>query len=649
MKNKPNAKNNDATKMKDLVKARADKEKKIYDAQKKPDDEKSDSPYFVKKGYLCRKKFSKDGGEITIPLCNFTARITEENLIDDGQDSQHLFTIEGKLYDKIPLSPLEITAEKFSSLSWISKWGSKACLEPGQTVKDYVRHSIQKASTDTPVRIHYGHTGWREINNQWVYLHAAGAIGCGPDMPQVSVKLSRELERYSLPPTPSCKQESAPDFWEAEKKGLETSLQFLDIGNRAVTLPLFCLIYLTPMTTLLNPMPNFSFYLFGQSGSFKTTVALLALVHFGNFSGAESLSNFDDTPGILEKRSFTLKDSLHVIDDYHPSANRKAAESKEGIAQRMIRAYSNRTARGRLNSDMTERGRYEPRGMMLMTAEEQPTLESTLARICIVEVTEGAIDRQKLTAIQKNSGALPYAMASYVNWLRENMAEIKTAFTARFRTLRERAASEGFHKKLPEQAAFMGFALETASSFFLEKGVLPEDDAKALAAEGWGIFRQLAKRQSQRIDADNPIRLYFSIISTLLILGQARLDQNPYKEMSTIGTGEQLGWYNNDDKQAAYMLLIPEVTDRAVRRYCRDSDIHFPFSKAAFFSMLKNKKIIQTKDDGKTGIKVSIGGFKKHVLKIVDTEILKQCSVIGLTDEEERAIDDDFESLQQNI
>ncbi|HNS56293.1 MAG TPA: hypothetical protein PKO34_04485 [Smithellaceae bacterium] len=610
---KSNTKSTDE--IKKQVQARAEKEKQKHDAENnKQGDEKSDSPYFVKKGYLCRKKYSKDGGEIIIPLCNFAARITEENLIDDGNDSQHLFTIDGKLYDKIPLPPLEITAEKFSGLSWISKWGSKACLEPGQTVKDYVRHSIQKASTDTPVKTHYGHTGWREINNQWVYLHATGAIGCGPDMPEVSVKLSRELERYSLPPTLSCKQESAPDFSEAEKKGLETSLQFLDIGNRAVTIPLFCLIYLVPMTTLLKPMPNFSFYLFGQSGSFKTTVALLALAHFGNFSGAESLSNFDDTPGILEKRSFTLKDSLHVIDDYHPSANRKAAESKEGIAQRMIRAYSNRTARGRLNSDMSERGRYEPRGMMLMTAEEQPTLESTLARVCIVEVTEGAIDRPKLTAIQKASDALPYAMTSYVNWLRENMAEIKAAFPARFRALRERAANEGFHKKLPEQAAFMGFALETASSFFLEKSVLSEDDAKALAAEGWGIFQQLARRQQQRIEEDDPVALFFDILATALIQNHARLDGWPGTAGQTIGGGESLvGWYDSD-----YLYLLPTAIWALVQRQCSMENTHFPFSKSTFFKMLKNREIILPGKSGETSSVTTIGKKSVRVLKIID-------------------------------
>lgn len=619
-------KNKNTDDIKKQVKARAEKEKIDIESQaiNKPDN-KDDSPYFIKGGYLCRTKYTKDGGEVTVPLSNFTARIVEENIIDDGQDSQHLFLIEGKLYNKITLRKLDISAEKFSGLSWVSKWGSRACLEPGQTVKDFVRHSIQKASTDTPVKTHFGHTGWREINGQWVYLHAGGAIGAGPDMPEVSVKLSRELERYALPLPPLCNQESAADFSENEKKGLEASLRLLDIGSRAVTIPLFCLVYLTPLTTLLNPMPNFSLYVFGQSGTYKTTVARLLQAHFGNFSGTESLSNFEDTPGILEKRSFTLKDALHVIDDYHPSANRKAHESKEGIAQRMIRAYANRTARGRLNSDMSERGRYEPRGMMLMTAEEQPTLESTLARVCIVEVTDGAIDREKLSEIQAMTDKLPYAMAAYIKWIRENMAELKATFPARFRALRTRAASEGFHKKLPEQAAFMGFALETAVSFFCEKNALTQEEADALIAEGWGIFQQLAKQQQQRIEEDDPALLFFDIIATLLLQGQARLESMPNFSGERIGAGEQIGWFD-----ASCLYLLPGAVWFLVQRRCISEGTHFPFSKTTFFKMLKNKEIIIPAPSGQSSVLVKIGSKPVRVLKIIDKGIYEK-SVTSVT------------------
>ena len=596
--------------IKKLQDERAEKEKQEFAGH-------GETPYFIKGGYLCRTKFTKEGGEVTIPLCNFGARIVEENILDDGKEIIHLFGIEGKLLDKISLPKIEIPATGFSNLAWVSKWGSKPCLEPGQTVRDFVRHSIQKASDNVQVTTHYAHTGWREINGNMAYLHAGGAVGCTEG---VSVKLNKELIKYTLPPYPHESTASETGLSDPEKKGLETSLSFLDIGSRAVTIPLFCVVYLAPLTTILNPMPNFSGYLFGQSGTFKTTAALLALCHFGNFSGAESLSNFDDTIGILEKRSFTLKDTLHVIDDFHPSANRKAAESKEIVAQRMIRAYSNRTARGRLNSDMTERGRYEPRGMMLMTAEEQPSLESTLARVCIIEVNEGALDRDKLTAIQKNADCLPYAMASYIDWIRFNIVEIKEIFPARFRELRERAATEGFHRKLPEQIAFLGFALEMATSFFNEKGALSNNAAAALVSEGWGVFQHLAEKQQQRIKDDDPVALFFEIVSTLILQGQARLENYPGYSGDRIGAGEQIGWYDS-----SCLYLLPTAIWHMVQRRCIAENTHFPFSKNVFFGMLKNQKITMPSSTGLSSILVKIGSKPVRVLKVIGGGMYGKC------------------------
>jgi hypothetical protein len=263
--------------------------------------------------------------------------------------------------------------------------------------------------------------------------------------------------------------------------------------------------------------PNFSIYCYGNSGTYKSTVAILYLSHFGEFNGIECLSNLDDSIGILEKRSFVLKDTLHVVDDFHPSHRKNDALGAEQIVQRLIRGYSNRTARGRLNPDMSERGRYEPRGLLLLTAEKLPTLESTLARVAVVEFGERSIDKVRLTEVQGMAPLLSQAMALYIGWVKENMAAIVSAYPERFQALRTRAASEGSHRKLPEQAAFLGFALETAVNFFTEKKILSDSEAKYLVDEGWEIFGSLAAKQQQRIKDDDPVSLFTDVISTLLI------------------------------------------------------------------------------------------------------------------------------------
>jgi len=587
-----------------LVKERVEEEKAIAASNEK----KNEPAYFLDSdGLLCRTKATKDG-KVTVRLCNFKASISEENVIDDGSgEVTHLYTIEGKLRGKVPLPKQEVPASNFAGMSWVHKWGTKAILEPGQTVKDYVRHAIQTASTNVKTMTHFGHTGWREVDGNMVYLHADGALGSDSE---ISVRLSKELQRYRFPAPPQDASQT--------KNCLAASLDLLDIGDRAITLPLWCGTYLAPLVSLLKQKPNFSFFAYGHSGTYKSTVAILFLSHFGQFNGIECLSNLDDTIGILEKRSFILADTLHVVDDFHPSHQKSDAQASERIVQRLIRNYSNRTARGRLNSDLSEKGRYDPRGMLLITAEELPTLESTLARIAVIEFTERAIDKVKLTELQEKAPLLSQAMSLYILWIKENMKAIQAAFPERFQALRTQAAADGQHRKMPEQAAFLGFALETAVSFFADKKILSDSEAGILVKEGWGVFAKLAVSQMRRIQDDDPVQLFTDIISALVMQHNARLDCTSAAEGGMLGAGDRIGWWDS-----SYLYLCPTAAWHALQRFVVQEQGHFPFSKNTFFRMLRNRKIIAGSGDENTVV-VWIDGQSRRVLKIIDRGVYEK-------------------------
>lgn len=556
----------------------------------------SNSPYFVDdSGYLCRWKRIKDG-IIPVRLANFEAWITEEIIEDNGIEATHSYGIEGKIKNRTLLK-VEVPASSFCSLNWLHKWGNQAILEPGQAIRDYVRHAIQIRSNGTRNLTHFTHTGWRQIQGNWYYLTASGAIG----VDGVLVKLSKELQRYSLPTAPNNETES-----------IKTSLSFLDIGKREITLPLFNLLYLSPLTTLLEPMPNFSGYLYGETGVLKTTIAALLISHFGPFDSINNLSNFDDTANALEKRAFTLKDVLHVVDDFHPSVKRIDAQQKENLAQRIIRAYSNRTGRGRLNPDTSDKGRYEPRGMLLMTGEEIISLQSTLARLMVIEISRGDVEKNRLTELQMKAHLLPHAMSSYVLWLRQHVQEIKGTFQQQFIQLRDKAFKEDTHKKLPEQVAFLQFALDTVISWMVDKNVLSETEAVSLSKEGWDIFTELADRQSQRLEREDPIRRFEEILQTLIAQGKVRIEDKDYIDKVIGGQmGDLIGYYDE-----YYTYLSPPALWHSLQRYCIAEGSHFPFSKNTFYRMLKNRGLIETRGDKNT-VDVRLRGEVKRVLKFI--------------------------------
>ncbi len=106
---------------------------------------------------------------IAEPLCNFNARVTEEIILDDGVERTRAFVIEGQLDSGETLSPARIPAGRFNGMNWVTDtWGLRAVVRAGSATRDYLREAIQRLSPNARHRQVFKHTGWREINGQWI-------------------------------------------------------------------------------------------------------------------------------------------------------------------------------------------------------------------------------------------------------------------------------------------------------------------------------------------------------------------------------------------------------------------------------------------------------------------------------------------------
>jgi len=550
--------------------------------------------YFIDdKGYLCRWK-----GDLKQRLCNFDAKISKEILEDNGAEQRLLFSINGKTIEE-ELSTIEVETKKFPELKWVSDWGNKAVIEAGANTKDFVRHAIQVRSGRVERITCYTHLGWRTINNCLTYLSGSGGIGG-----EAKVKLARELERYSL-----------PTEIKNEEEALKISLEMLDIAPVDFTIPLLSLVFITPLTTLLEIEPNFIFYIYGETGVKKSTIATLTLNYFGDFPSIDTLPNFSDTANSLEKIAFTLKDTLMVIDDYHPTFKRGEQENIENKAQRLIRAFANRTGRGRLNPDATEKDRYEPRGMLIITGEDIVSLQSTLARCFVLELGKDTINLPKLTELQKKRKLLTYAMTSYILWIRENIETIKTEFTDNFYKYRSRASDEELHARLPEQVAFLYFGLTTFLKFFIEKGIISQKEADEYSSLGWDILVNKVRNHNKRIKAEDPVEKVREILESLLLQKKIRIDP---KEAGPVMGGDEailLGWYDTD-----FYYLLPKALWHELNDFCRREGSYFPLSERTFREILGRRGIIEIGQEDRTTPLEWIRGKGVRVLKFFNSK-----------------------------
>ena len=396
------------------------------------------------------------------PLCNFTANIAEEIIHDDGLNEEVLFCVEGRLHDGTVFPRVEVSSSKFASLSWVtSEWGARPLIHAGTSIKDHLRTAIQGLVPCEKRRKVYGHTGWRKVGDEWLFLHGGGAIGKDGHKAEIEVKAGEgNMRRYQFDP------DGGGDLCA----DVRASLRLLDISasNPALGVVLLASVYRSPLGEAA-PIDH-GVFLAGQTGSRKSEAAALALAHFGrNFNARSFPANWDDTESDLEAKGHAAKDCVFVVDDFKPRGATNDVHKLHVKADRLFRSVGNQSGRGRRTSDMKQRAAYHPRGMVLATGEDIPRGTSLRARLALVELSMTDINNGILSELQKaaRNGAMERAMGGFLCWMAPSMDEWKNALPDLRRSLRDGANQESFAKAHPRAADIYASLLIGLDLFFM--------------------------------------------------------------------------------------------------------------------------------------------------------------------------------------
>lgn len=329
--------------------------------------------------------------EIEIPLTNFTARIISDITHDDGAETTRAFEIEARLGERS--ATFTVPVIQFAGMRWPTEHlGAQAVVYAGQGTADHTRVAIQLMSQSPARRTIYAHTGWRKIANDWVYLHAGGAIGAAGAVEGSEVSLPPQLSAFKL--------ELLADSGAA-KRAIAASLRVLDVGPDQITVPIYGAVW----RAILGGA-DFSNFLYGRTGVFKTELSALIQQHFGaDFDARRLPTSFTSTANTNEALAFTVKDGVLVVDELHPPASGGEREQMYRDAARLLRSQGNAAGRGRMRADGSLRPSKPPRGLILATGEELARGQSVHARLLTLEVRAGSIDAEKLTACQTDAAA----------------------------------------------------------------------------------------------------------------------------------------------------------------------------------------------------------------------------------------------------
>jgi hypothetical protein len=502
--------------------------------------------YFLTPNGIWMRKPARGGayGVENEQVTNFGARIMSEVIADDGStEEQRIFELE--ITVKGDIKRIEVPGSKFDGMTWVTdKLGAEARVCPGK--KDHAQYAIAQLSPSFSKRTVYAHTGWRKIADDWCYLHGGGAIVGTGNRSDVSVRLPHSLRFFSLP---------EPAKGDDIIKAYQSVTDLLEACPHRLSIPLMGAVIASIMGD-----PDYSVYVTGQSGCFKSEITGIMQSFFGSgFNRLTMPANWDDTANVLLSKAFTAKDAAYVIDDFAPNGQKRHDEELHTKAERVFRAAGNRTGRGRLQSDMTERVSKEPRGLLISSGEDLPRGMSLQARLLIVPIEKGEITGEALTSMQKAAAEGKYAIsqATFISYLARKYDAIKIQFNKDRISYRNKLSqqSEG-HARHATTTAHLAASWRAWLVAAVEENAITTKDAKDLWRKIWKVLTDASRQQKEVQGSLHPVDHFIELFRSALTSGRANLQTIDGDRPNDIDklcgwrdgrpNGECAGWIDGD-------------------------------------------------------------------------------------------------------
>jgi hypothetical protein len=409
---------------------------------------------------------------------------------------------------------------------------------------------------------------------------------------------------------------------------VRASLRFLSLAPDRISFPLLAAVYRAPFGNL-----DFSVFLTGRTGTFKTALAALCQQHFGSEMDASRLpANFASTANSLEHLAFSAKDALLVVDDFVPTGG-SADNLLHGVAERLFRAVGNRQGRNRMGSNGQLRSSHSPRALLLATGEEVPRGQSLRARLLVVEVQSGDVQRSSLNECQNaaQQGHFAAGMAAFISWVAGRYEHLQQLLDQRVRELRNQYPRPP-HARLPTTLAQLQCGFEIWLNFAQEIGAISTAESAELQRRNVQTLIELAALQTKYHQASDPALRFISLLGAALACGQAHVADRSGKLPETpehwgwrrkpsgrgwVAQGVRIGWVSSSD-----LFLDPEASYRVIQQMAGGERL--AVSEQTLRHRLRERGLLASVEVGRQMLTVrrTLQGLPRQVLHLRDGDLL---------------------------
>lgn len=442
---------------------------------------------------------------------------------------------------------IKLPAAELATIKWIPSYlGLDAIVYPRK--KQEFTLIMKNLFRSVKSKTVFCNTGWiKDTENNYEYIDYSGGI----ENSAVDVCLEEHLSKYSI---------SREEFNVID--ATKESHNILNVVDKEISYTLLGLTYLSPLLEFIGKklrLPEFTVWMYGFTGTRKTTLAKLVLSHFGDFLNWVPAS-FNDTYSSIEIRAHALKDTLILLDDFCPQQSYKETQNINTIAEKVIRAFGDRTSRGRSTVTLENQKKFIPRGMMLITGETVVPGNSTVARLITLELKKNSINLKELSKAQENAKLLSVSMREYIKWIKKEVNSdytdfldaIECIYNGYLEDLRESIINA--HGRAYEAYAFLLLGLNMMYQFFESIGLLTEEETEKELEEARLAFIKQIEASYENSKENNPVDVFLNAVKelintkeiTLMDLNSKSIVGNKYKAINGYFDSEYFYFNSND-------------------------------------------------------------------------------------------------------
>ena len=566
---------------------------------------------------MVRREESRNRHRKLTPLTNFVARIVQDLVLDNDIERSRNFGIEAELGGQKLF--FVVAAAEFSRMNWVLRQlGPQAIIYPGQ--QQHARAAIQSLSGAIRQEQIFTHLGWRKCGQDWMYLQAGGALSASGTLAGCQVRLPTSLRHY---------QTRMPADPGEVVIAVRASLRLLSVGPERITLPLLASIYRAPFGGV-----DFSVFLMGRTGTFKTALAALCQQHFGLAMDASSLpGNFASTANALEELAFAAKDAVLVVDDFAPTGG---VGDKElyGIAERLFRAAGNHQGRSRMNGHLV--ASRPPRALIMATGEEVPRGHSLRARLLILQVHPGNVDQGVLTESQRagHQGLFAAAMGAYLVWMAARHNQLQECLRTRVLEIRGgvHKQSDPIHARLATTLAELQSGFEIWLRFAVEVGAITDAERNRMQERSEKALDHVARLQAPYHRGSDPAFRFILLLQTALATGAGhaadrrgcapdspeRWGWRKLKGQAWVPQATRFGWVVGND-----LFLEPDASYEVAQNIAGTERL--PVSSQTLRHRLREHGLLASVDAGRQMLLIrrTLEGMARQVLHLRVHDLLK--------------------------